>query len=103
MSFVGQYAFIGLSKVRETVFDGLPITQTDMPRECGVWAVDIRTGEIAGFLRFEGTVSELFEVAILPGQQFPELVEPGAEATNDAFVLSDEALADVVKPAESVK
>ena len=103
MSFVGQYAFIGLSKVRETVFDGLPITQTDTPRECGVWAVNIRTGEIAGFLRFEGTVSELFEVAILPGQQFPELVEPGAEATNDAFVLSDEALADVVKPAEPEK
>ena len=103
LSFAGPYAFVGLSKVRETVFDGLPITKTDTPRECGVWAVDTRTGEVAGFLRFEGTVSELFEVAVLPGQQFPELVEPGADATNDAFVLSDEALADVADTNSSAK
>ena len=96
LSFVANVAFVGLSKVRETVFDGLPITQADTPRECGIWAVDITTGEALGFLRFEGSVTELFEVAVLHGTQYPELVEPGAEATNDAFVLSDEALADVV-------
>jgi uncharacterized protein (TIGR03032 family) len=100
LSFVGNIAFIGLSKVRETVFDGLPITQADTPRECGVWAVDINTGEVVGFMRFEGSVTELFEVAVLPGTQWPELVEPGAEATNDAFVLSDEALKDVIQPAK---
>lgn len=98
LSFVGNIAFIGLSKVRETVFDGLPITQADTPRECGVWAVDTNTGNIIGFMRFEGSVTELFEVAVLPGTQWPELVEPGAEATNDAFVLSDEALKDVIQP-----
>jgi len=98
LSFVGNIAFIGLSKVRETVFDGLPITQADTPRECGVWAVDTNTGEIIGFMRFEGSVTELFEVAVLPGMHWPELVEPGAEVTNDAFVLSDDALKDVIQP-----
>jgi len=98
LSFVGNIAFIGLSKVRETVFDGLPITKADTPRECGVWAVDINTGEIIGFLRFEGSVTELFEVAVIPGSKYPELVEPGADATNDAFVLSEEALKDVIRP-----
>ncbi|MEI7622922.1 MAG: TIGR03032 family protein [Actinomycetes bacterium] len=96
LSFVGNLAFIGLSKVRETVFDGLPITQADIPRECGVWVVDLNTGSTVAFLRFEGSVTELFEVAVLPGVMFPELVEPGAEAANDAFVLSDEALKDVI-------
>ena len=100
LSFVGNIAFVGLSKVRETVFDGLPITNADTPRECGVWAVEIESGQILGFLRFEGSVTELFEVAILPGMQWPDLVEPGAEATNDAFVLSDEALKDVIRPAD---
>lgn len=98
LSFVANVAFIGLSKVRETVFDGLPITQADTPRECGVWCVDINTGETLGFLRFEGSVTELFEVAVLPGSIYPELVEPGAEATNDAFVLSDDALKEVIQP-----
>lgn len=101
LSFVGNVAFIGLSKVRETVFDGLPITKADTPRECGVWAVDVRSGDILGFLRFEGSVTELFEVAVLGGSMWPEVVEPGAEATNDAFVLSDDALKDVVQPARS--
>ena len=96
LSFIGNLAFIGLSKVRETVFDGLPITETDTPRECGVWVVDITTGTIGGFLRFAGSVTELFEVAVLPGMRCPELVEPGADGTNDAFVLSDEALKDVI-------
>jgi hypothetical protein len=63
-----------------------------------VWAVDTNTGEIIGFMRFEGSVTELFEVAVLPGTRWPELVEPGAEVTNDAFVLSDDALKDVIQP-----
>jgi hypothetical protein len=63
-----------------------------------VWAVDTNTGEIIGFMRFEGSVTELFEVAVLPGTHWPELVEPGAEVTNDAFVLSDDALKDVIQP-----
>ena len=98
LSFVQNLAFIGLSKVRETVFDGLPITRADTPRECGIWVVDILTGETVAFLRFEGSVTELFEVAVLPNVAHPELVEPGAEAVNDAFVLSDDALKDVVAP-----
>ena len=98
LSFVQNLAFIGLSKVRETVFDGLPITQADTPRECGIWVVDINTGETVAFLRFEGSVTELFEVAVIPNVAYPELVEPGAEAVNDAFVLSDDALKDVVQP-----
>jgi uncharacterized protein (TIGR03032 family) len=78
LSFVGNIAFIGLSKVRETVFDGLPITQADTPRECGVWAVDINTGEVVGFMRFEGSVTELFEVAV---------ERRGARAHHDAHVV----------------
>ena len=100
LSFVANIAFVGLSKVRETVFDGLPITQADTPRECGIWAVDIRTGETVGFLRFAGSVTELYEVVVLSGTTFPELVEPGADATNDAFVLSSEALALAKRPAD---
>ena len=96
LAFAGPFAFVGLSKVRETVFAGLPITQSNEPRHCGIWAIDIRTGTVAGYLRFKGSVAELYEVAILPGKRFPELVEPGAEMTNNSFILDQEALADVV-------
>lgn len=103
LAFAGPFAFVGLSKVRETVFAGLPITQSNEPRHCGIWAIDTRTGTIAGYLRFKGSVAELYEVAILPGRRYPELVEPGAEMTNNSFILDNNALADLVMPTADTK
>jgi uncharacterized protein (TIGR03032 family) len=97
LSFIGRYALIGLSKVRETVFDGLPLTAEGVERTCGVWVVDTETGEIAALLRFEGEVSEIFEVLVIAAR-YPEIVEPGAEIIESSFVLPDTALANV--PAE---
>jgi uncharacterized protein (TIGR03032 family) len=99
LSFVGPFAFVGLSQVRENVFDGIPLRAEGVERSCGVWAIDLRTGTTAAFLRFEGIVQELFEVLPLPGVRYPEIVEPGAELLESAFVLSDDAMADVVLPA----
>jgi len=96
LTFIGQYALIGLSKVREHVFDGLPLTRdrTDELR-CGVWVVDTTDGKIVAQLSFEGLVQEIFEVAVIPGLRYPELVEPGAPLADTAYVLPDAAMADV--------
>jgi len=75
LSFLGPYAFIGLSQVREHVFDGLPLTGEGVERNCGVWVVDIRSGNTVAWLRFEGNVQEIYEVAALPGVRFPEIAE----------------------------
>jgi len=90
LSFIGPYAFVGLSQVRESVFTELPITLRADERNCGVWMVDTRTGQIVGFLKFDGVVQEIFEVAVLPGH-WPSLVQAGP-LTHNAFTLSDEAL-----------
>ena len=95
LGFLGSYAFVGLSQVREHLFDGLPLTEKGVERNCGIWAIDLRTGAIAAFVKFEGLVQELFEVAILQGMRVPELVEPGATLVDASFVLPDAALADV--------
>lgn len=88
LAFAGKYALIGLSKVREHVFDGLPLTRGDRGGlQCGVWIIDTTTGETAGFLAFDGIVQEIFDVALLRGLRFPELVEPGAPLGDTAFVL----------------
>jgi uncharacterized protein (TIGR03032 family) len=98
MSFAGPYAFVGLSQVRESLFEGIPLKADGVERSCGVWAIDLRTGGTAAFVRFEGIVQELYEVAVLAQQRWPEIVEPGAEVLDTAFVLSDEAMADVAQP-----
>jgi hypothetical protein len=64
-------------------------------RTCGVWVLDIRTGQTVAWLRFEGTVQEIFAVEVLPGIEFPDLInEPGA-ILDSSFVLPAGALHDL--------
>lgn len=86
---------IGLSQVRESVFKDLPVTQTADERNCGVWVVDSRTGQIAGFVRFEGMVQEIFDVQALPGRRWPTILREPSDLTASSFVLPDEALKEV--------
>ena len=88
LAFAGRYALIGLSKVREHVFDGLPLTRDrSEPLQCGVWVVDTETGATVAHLAFEGLVQEIFEIALLRGLRYPEVVEPGAPLADSAFVI----------------
>jgi uncharacterized protein (TIGR03032 family) len=98
LAFAGPYAFVGLSQVREHLFGGLPLTEDLDQRVCGVWVVDTRSGEVVGFLRFEGAVQEIYDVQLLGGQRWPEIAEPGAELVSGSFVLSDDALSTAVAP-----
>jgi uncharacterized protein (TIGR03032 family) len=86
LTFAGPYALVGLSQVRESVFRGLPIATTQA-RECGVWVVDIRSGATVGFVRFTGSVTEIFDVQLLRGYTWPELAETDTALSDDAFVL----------------
>ncbi len=48
----------------------------DPLRTCGLWVVNIQTGEMAAFLRFAEGVQEIFSVQILP-KRYPEMLEWG--------------------------
>jgi uncharacterized protein (TIGR03032 family) len=97
--FAGPLAFVGLSQIRESsTFGGLPLQQRLEERLCGVWLVNIESGQTVGFVRFEDLVQEVFDVAVLPGVRFPEIAQDGSEQVNFSFVLPPEALADVVPP-----
>ena len=99
LDFYGPLAFIGLSQVRESaIFSGIPLVERLRDRICGVWVVDIESGETLGFLRFEAGVQEIFAVQVLAGIQFPELLEWNDERLGNSYVLPDEALAEVKLP-----
>jgi uncharacterized protein (TIGR03032 family) len=99
LACVGPVAFVGLSQVRETnVFGGLPLTESNEPRVCGVWIVHLETGNVLGFVRFEEGVQEIFDVQVLPGLRFPEIGEPDSDLIAHTFVLPPAALAEVPLP-----
>jgi uncharacterized protein (TIGR03032 family) len=97
LSFCGSFAFIGLSKVRESAsFSGIPITKRLEERICGVWVVNIDTSSIVAFLKFEDAVQEIFAVEVLPNCCFPELIDGGNEdLINHSYLLPEKALAEV--------
>lgn len=87
-SLHGNYAFVGLSQIRESsTFGDLPLTQRLRERVCGVWLIHLGRGKVLGFLRFEDLVQEIFDVSLLPGARFPEIAEPGSTAVSESFVL----------------
>ena len=50
-------------------------------------------------VKFEEAVQEVFDIQLLPGIRYPDILEPDADLIGASFVLSDEALADVAQPA----
>jgi uncharacterized protein (TIGR03032 family) len=100
LDFAGEFAFVGLSQVRESaVFSGIPITERLAPAErtCGVCAIDLRSGQVVALLRFESGVQEVFAVAVLP-QRFPDLINDNDAVLNSSFVLPGASLGEVAAP-----
>jgi uncharacterized protein (TIGR03032 family) len=94
LDFAGPYAFVGLSQVRESaVFSGISIAQTPQAeRCCGVWAIDTRSGQVAGFVKFMDAVQEIFAVQALRGVRWPEVLSEDPLRIAETFELPDDAL-----------
>jgi uncharacterized protein (TIGR03032 family) len=72
LAFAGNYAVLGLSRSRhDKTFGGLELdealTAKGTEARCGLHVVDLRSGDTTHWLRLEGMVSELYDVAVLPG------------------------------------
>lgn len=66
---------------------GLPIAERLDELKCGVAAVDVHRGELAGMLEFETAVEEVFDVQLLPGLRFPEVIGFQKEAIQHTFIV----------------
>jgi uncharacterized protein (TIGR03032 family) len=88
LALCGPYAFIGLSKIRETsAMDGVPLAQRREQLQCGVAVVDLRSGQVSAMLEFQTAVEEVFDVQLLPGLRFPEVVGFQQETILHTFVV----------------
>lgn len=79
LAFAGDHAIVGLSLARENrTFSGLPLDDAlsarDAEARCGLAVFDLRTGDMTAWVRIEGVVRELYDVAVLPGIRCPSLV-----------------------------
>lgn len=73
---VGDYAVVGLSKLRRSrTFADLELGEQLAARgaepRCGILIIDLRSGDAVHWLRLDGMVEELYDVAALPGVRRP--------------------------------
>lgn len=88
MAIVGDYAFVGLSKIRPTsAMDGVPLATRRSELKCGIATIDLRSGQTVAFLEFQTAVEEIFDVQILPRLKFPEVMGFQKDALNNTFVI----------------
>lgn len=79
LSFVGDYAVVGISQQRENrSFTDLLLDQRLAERgvkaRCAIQIIDLRRGDVVHELRIEGAIAELFDTAVLSGCRNPGAV-----------------------------
>lgn len=70
LDFAGDYAIMTLSRPRhDKTFVGLELdsrlSQKNAEARCGLYIIDLRTGDCAEWIRIEGQVTELYDVIVL--------------------------------------
>jgi uncharacterized protein (TIGR03032 family) len=91
LAFIGKHAVVGLSLARENrTFSGLPLDDAlkarDTEARCGLAIFDLDRGDMVAWVRIEGVVRELYDVAVLPNVRRPSLI--GFKSDEVKFVIS---------------
>ena len=105
VSFVGDYAVIGMSLPRENrSFNGLALNER-LEREgatpkCGLAVVNLETGALEHLLILDGVVQELYDVAVLPGVIRPMAL--GFRNDDIAYTIRPELSPEIAKRVASI-
>ncbi len=76
LAFIGRYALVGVSALRnDRTFADLELSENLKKRNaearCALLIIDLERGDIVHWLRFDGLIQELYDVAVLPGVRRP--------------------------------
>lgn len=100
LSIWKNHAIVTVSLPRDGTFKGLELDSNIKARDgepwCGCYVIDLRSGDILHWIRLEGFIKELFDVAVLPGVQCPMAL--GVGTLELQHTISFEALDTVGGP-----
>lgn len=74
LDFIGDYAFIGLSRLRATSGSAAKLKLINPDSKVGVAVVHLPTGTIVGEVNYLNTLDEIFDVKILTDCHFPGIL-----------------------------
>ena len=102
LSIIGNIAAVGLSKPRNKRFEGLQLdaelTKRDVEPWCGVQIVSLTNGDVQHWIRFEGDISEIFDISFLPNVRNPMMVGLRTPEIRDLITFEVEQKQEEVTP-----
>jgi uncharacterized protein (TIGR03032 family) len=94
LSIVGNVAAVGLSKPRNQRFEGLQLDEELRKRDsdpwCGVQIVSLTNGDVSNWIRFEGDISEIFDISFLPNVRNPMMIGLRTSEIRDLITFESE-------------
>ncbi len=79
LAFCGRYAIVGLSRTRanrtfqDLVLDDALVRHNEVART-GLLVIDTQSGDTVAWVRIEGVINELFDIAVLRGVRCPTAI-----------------------------
>jgi uncharacterized protein (TIGR03032 family) len=93
LTFAGPYAVLTASLPRYGRFQGLPLEDELARRKavpwCGVFIIDLRTGDVAEWVRLGAGYTELVDVAVFPNVRCPTGLASDSPQMQDAITFED--------------
>ena len=94
LSIIGNVAAVGLSKPRNQRFEGLQLDDELKKRDaepwCGVQIISLTNGDVMNWIRFEGDISEIFDIAFLPNVKNPMMLGLRTAEIRDLITFESE-------------
>lgn len=92
LSFLDGFAAVGLSRPRSSkTLSGLALDAAlerhRQTAQCGLRIIDLQSGETLHWLKIDGVIDELYDVAILPGRARPALMSPATPEARRMIVV----------------
>ena len=88
------HAIATVSLPRDGTFQGLELEENIRARGgvawCGIQIVDMRTGDIVQWIRLDGYIKELFDVAVIPGARCPMALAIGTPELQQTISIDPE-------------
>ncbi len=86
MAFHGPLMFVGLSRVRQSdVTRPAPLGEMYDETLSGIWVFNLEDFSEVARLTFRGNVDQIYDVAVIPGCHFPEIIEPSNPRMRNHF------------------
>ncbi len=93
LAFHDGHAFVTLSKPRNGRFEGLALDgrlrEKDAEPWCGVQILSLASGDVVQWLRLDGAIDELFDVAVLPGVRNALTLGPNSRELREVLTYDD--------------